>query len=73
MHQLQKMIYNQKIKFNRKIDPRVCRLIKRILKIDPQQRPSCTEILSDPGLKLIARKYQISLSKSKNINENKQK
>lgn len=57
MNEVMAKIKKNQIKFKKNLDTRIKTLITRILKIEPQERPSCQEILETKQLIQLARDF----------------
>ena len=61
---LKKLLSNFQLKLNPKLDVRIRNLIQKILKINPLDRPTCSEILNDRGLIELINKFHILVDQS---------
>lgn len=59
------LIARTRLIFDAGLDPRIGKLIRRMLHPEPLNRPSCTELLCDRDLRNIARECSLSLLESR--------
>lgn len=52
-------IKKNQIKFKKNLDPRIKKLVIEILKVEPQRRPTCDQILQKKELVDIVKEYSL--------------
>ena len=67
---LKKLIENRRISFHQIRDERLQRLILKILRLSPIDRPSCKEILLDKDLRSLLAEADLSAARRANIGKN---
>lgn len=61
----ERLIKQTPLVFDSALDPRICRLIRKMLEKEPLNRPSCTELLCDRDLRNISRECSLNLLESR--------